>query len=129
MATLPEVRKALADTLTAGTKKIAHAYAPAIVTPPCIIPVGVDVSPETQDGGRQISVSLWCCVPATHDQFQEKLDEFVVGAQSVTAVLERTPGLGLSAVSAVWTSAGNYSLSEWGGVPMWVAVVDVEIAF
>ena len=129
--TLPDVRKGLAATLKAHTGTEAHPYAKAMINLPCIIPATVDVEPVTQyDGGQMVTFSLWCCVAATHDEFQQKLDEYVVGQSSVTAAIDAHPTLGLgNHVSATWTSAGNYSLTEWGGTPLWAAVVDVEVQF
>ena len=129
MTTIAEVRAGLAETIEDFTGVKAYGYAPAVVSPPCVFPAGLTVDPATQDGGRQIELALWCCVPATHDQFQERLDGFVIGDESVTAAIEWTPDLGLTGVSAVWVSAGDYGLDEWAGVPLWVARVSVEVAF
>lgn len=127
--TLAEIREALGDTLEETGVNVRR-YPPGSINPPCLFPGLRTGRNVTQDGGSRITAKWWFAVSATVDDQRDGIDYMIDGDQSLPAVLDATPDLGLGdTVSCTVTGDWKEAQVEVGGTVYWGVEFTLEIEF
>lgn len=136
MASLSEIRDALAKTIRAHVDKPLHAYATVeeMVNVPCVMiePFRADFEGAFQRGMHTWDLYVYVLGPRAPGSGvgQELLDQLVSGSgpNSVVQILDEHPDLGLAGVDAQCHGLKGYGgMFEWAKVPHVGAILQVRV--
>lgn len=121
-----QVRSALATSIGQQTGLTAHATAPSDMTPPCVLIGGHTGQRLTMDGLLAVEVAVFMLVGIDQTDFQDQLDEFVMGDRNVFDALGHRLGIEADVDADGWDEYGQV---EWAGVPYWSVRVPTTVTF
>lgn len=131
MATLREVREAIADTLASefGASASVEDRPPDNITTPAIIVGGIEWQDQAMGGGRQSQVSVWVVVSRKHSAFIDELDRLCDPDEStsVPAAINADPTLGDVVDSCRVVRAGDYRDLQIASIDYYAATIELEV--
>lgn len=134
MPTYSAVREAISSTL-GGISGLRSTSSPAttVNTPMAVVlPAGGVIASynQTTDGNVTYYVRVVLLVAESNNKAGTNLaDKYIApdGAYSVAAAIDADPTLGDVVEYALVTSAGDYSILEWAGIPYLAVHFEIEV--
>lgn len=131
MATLRQVREAIADTLSSefgASWNVADRPGGQLPSRSLIV-AGFESSDQTFEGSRTTMVDVWVIVSHKDPSFMDHLDEVLDADEttSIPAAINQDPTLGGVVDSCRVEQIGGYGEREWGGVQYLGANARLEV--